>query len=42
MTSDIITGDQTWRSPDRLHYSEELIAVPGIVFSILVRIGRWS
>jgi hypothetical protein len=42
MMSGIITEDRSWRSPYGLHYSEEEIAVPGIAYSILVRIVRWT
>jgi hypothetical protein len=42
MMSDIVADDQTWRSPNGLHYSEQEIAVPGIACSILVRIVRWT
>jgi hypothetical protein len=38
----IIEMDQTWRSPDGLHYSEEEIAVPGTSSCMLIRIVRWS
>ena len=42
MMSDIIAGNQTWRGPEGLHFSEEEIAVPGISACLIVRIVRWT
>ena len=42
MMNDIITEDQTRWGAYGLHFSEQEIAVPGIAYSILVRIVRWT